>query len=196
MGSIASFRFACLFTEEVDFYIAIDSLIYDDFDLDFVVDKYPEILRKCQISQSRLQQEPPSYTWDEMLKVWHLGTRKSVALENVHHLMKRGAKQSQQDPNKYYFSRDPRLKYILFNPEDKKFVEAIALRLKCPTLYIKAIDSPYASDGFSVVMRELVEKNCSNFESHFIPGTHHVHLNNPEVVLPHIMNFLQKHKFA
>lgn len=180
----------------MDFFIAFDSLIYDDIDSNSLLDRYPEIIRKCQISQSSLQREPPCYTWDEIVKVWHLGTSKSVALESCHHLLKRGAKQSKQDPHKYYFSRDPRHKYTLFTPEDKKFVEALALRLKCPTLYIKAIDSPYAFDGFSVSMRELLEKNCNNFECHFVPGTHHVHLNNPELVLPYIMKFLQKHSFA
>lgn len=194
MGSIAGMRFASVFPDDVDFYIAVDSLIYDDYDLNQVVENFPKILRKIQVIQS-LPGEPPSYTPEEIIKIWHLGTSKSVSMESVPHLMKRGTKASSRDPNKYYFSRDPRLKYTLFSVEDKKFVEALIKRLKCPTLYLKGIDSPYACDEHSVEMRDIVAKNNPDFECHFLNGTHHVHLNNVELVAPLILNFLQKHKF-
>lgn len=196
MGAIASMRFASVFPDDVDFYIAIDSLIYDDYDLDAVVSKIPKTMKKALISQTRLNDEPPTYTIEEITKLWHLGTRKSVALESVQHLLKRGIKASKADPNKYYFSRDSRLKYILFNPEDKKFVEALVRRLKCPTLYIKAIDSPYSADAYSIEMREILEQNNENYEFHFVPGTHHVHLNNPELIAPLIKNFIQNHNLS
>lgn len=196
MGAIASMRFASVFPDDVDFYIAIDSLIYDDYDLDAVVSKIPKTMKKALISQTRLNDEPPTYTLEEITKLWHLGTRKSVALESVQHLLKRGIKASKADPNKYYFSRDSRLKYILFNPEDKKFVEALVRRLKCPTLYVKAIDSPYSADAYSIEMREILEQNNENYEFHFVPGTHHVHLNNPELIAPLIKNFIQNHNLT
>lgn len=196
MGAIASMRFASVFPDDVDFYIAIDSLIYDDYDLDAVVSKIPKTMKKALISQTRLNDEPPTYTIEEITKLWHLGTRKSVALESVQHLLKRGIKASKADPNKYYFSRDSRLKYTLFNPEDKKFVEALVRRLKCPTLYIKAIDSPYSADAYSIEMREILEQNNENYEFHFVPGTHHVHLNNPELIAPLIKNFIQNHNLS
>lgn len=196
MGAIASMRFASVFPDDVDFYIAIDSLIYDDYDLDAVVSKIPKTMKKALISQTRLNDEPPTYTLEEITKLWHLGTRKSVALESVQHLLKRGIKASKADPNKYYFSRDSRLKYILFNPEDKKFVEALVRRLKCPTLYVKAIDSPYSADAYSIEMREILEQNNENYEFHFVPGTHHVHLNNPELIAPLIKNFIQNHNLS
>lgn len=193
MGSIAGQRFASVFPDDVDCYIAVDSLIYDDFDLNLIVDKYPTILKKIELAMTRLDQEPPSYSVEELTKIWHLGTNKSVALDSVRYLMERGTKPSKKDPTKYYFSRDSRLKHALFQPESKKFVEALVRRLKCPTLYVKAIDSPYADDEFSVEMREVVEKNNENYEIHFVPGTHHVHLNNPERLAPLIENFMQKH---
>lgn len=195
MGAIAGFRYASLFPDDVDFFIAVDSIIYDDYDLNLVVDKYPTIFQKSFTAQKRLNEEPPSYTLEEMTKVWHLGTGKSVSMESVKHLLKRGTKPSKLNPGKHYFSRDPRLKYTLFNPENKKFVEALALRLKCPSLYFKGIDSPYSCDEFTVKTRELIEQNNAKFESHFVPGTHHVHLNSPEIVLPYITDFLRRYNF-
>ncbi|KAJ8725597.1 hypothetical protein PYW08_003780 [Mythimna loreyi] len=196
MGAIASMRFATIFPDDVEFYIAIDSLIYDDYDLNDVINRISVTMRKGIIAQTRLDKEPPLYTLEDMIKIWHAGTRKSVALESVPHLLKRGAKQSKTDPTKYYFSRDSRLKYSLFNAEDKKFVEALVRRLKCPTLYVKAIDSPYSSDAYSIEMREILEQTNENYEFHFVRGTHHVHLNNPELVAPLIKNFVKKHNFS
>lgn len=193
MGAIAAMRYSCLYADDVDFFIAIDSLIHDDYDLNLVIDKYPKLMQKGLIEQTRLNQEPPSYTMEEIRQRWHLGTNKSVGLENIQCLIERGVKQSKKDPTKYYFCRDARLKHVLFNPESKPFVEALVKRLKCPTLYIKAIDSPYSSDQFAVEMRDIVERNNENFELQFVPGTHHVHLNNPEVVAPLILNFLIKY---
>lgn len=195
MGSIAGCRYSCICPDDTDFYIAVDHLIHDDFNLDAVLERYPLLFKKNHVAMQRLDEEPPAYTWDEMVKIWHLGTNKSVDLESVPYLLKRGSKVSSKDSSKFYFSRDPRLKYTLFNPESKMFVEALALRLKCPTLYIKATDSPYASDGFSVGMRELIEQNHPKFEAHYVPGTHHVHLNNPGVILPPIISFLRKYNF-
>ncbi|VVD03590.1 probable serine hydrolase [Leptidea sinapis] len=195
MGSIAAMRFASTFPDDVDFYIAVDSLIYDDYDLNQVVENFPRILRKLHQVQMLLDKEPPAYTMDEINQKWHLGTNKSVDIESVKYLAQRGVKPSSSDPNKFYFSRDSRYKYTLFNPESKKFVETLIKRLKCPTLYFKGIDSPYASDPYSVEMREVVEKNNPNFECHFVPGTHHVHLNNPERLAPHIIKFLTKYQF-
>ncbi|XP_053626080.1 probable serine hydrolase [Plodia interpunctella] len=195
MGSIAGLRFASSYPEEIDFYIAVDSLIADDYDLDLVARTYPKNMLNVNLAQTRLDQEPPLYTYDELAKVWHMGTRKSVSIDSAKILMKRGSKPSKKYPNKFFVSRDARLKYILFTPESKPFVETLIKKLKCPTLYFKAVDSPYASDEFSVEMREVIERNNENFECHFVPGTHHVHLNNPELIMPHISQFLKKHNF-
>ncbi|XP_049867363.1 probable serine hydrolase [Pectinophora gossypiella] len=196
MGSIAGFRYATVFPDDVDFYIAVDILIYDDYDIHFVVDKYSAVFKKALMTQKRLDIEPPSYTREEMIKKWHMGTLKSVALESVPYLLERGTRPSKQDPNKFYFSRDSRLKFTLFNPEDKKFVEALILRLKCPTLYIKAVDSPFAVDEFAVSMADMIAKNNEKYEIQYLPGTHHIHLNTPELVLPVIMQFLRKYNFV
>ncbi|KAM3963589.1 putative serine hydrolase isoform 2-T2 [Aphomia sociella] len=195
MGAIAGLRFSCLFPDDVDFFIPIDSLVADDYDLNLFIDKYPSVLRKINVQQTRLNVEPPSYTLDEMAKIWHMGTRKSVSMESAYILLRRGAKKSANDPNRYYFARDSRVKSTLFTPEKKLFVETLVKRLKCPTLYIKAIDSPFSCDEFSVEMREIIAKTNEQFEIHFLPGTHHLHLNTPELVMPLITNFLQKYNF-
>ncbi|KAF9410961.1 hypothetical protein HW555_010093 [Spodoptera exigua] len=195
MGAIAATRFASVFPEDIDFYIAIDSFILENVNTNTLVEKiYPKLLQKAFVTDHWLDKEPPSYTLEEITNTWHLATRKSIALDSVKHLIKRGVKQSKTDPNKYYFSRDPRLKYVILIPEDRKFTEALVRRIKCPMLFLKATDSPFSAGKFSIAMREMIEKQNDKYEFHFVPGKHHVHLNNPELVAPLINNFLHKHK--
>lgn len=197
MGAIAAMRFACVFPDDVDFFVAIDSFILENPDSDKLVNKiYPKLLEKDFVSKAWSEKERPTYTLGEITKTWHLATRKSIALESVQHLLKRGAKQSETDPNKYYYTRDSRLKYVILISEDKMFVEALVRRLKCPMLFLKATDSPFSASKFSIAMREIIQEQNDKYEFHFVPGKHHVHLNNPERVAPLITKFIEKNKLS
>lgn len=193
MGAVAGMRFATVFPDEVDFFIAIDSFLLEIHDSNKLVNQiYPKMLQKDFVSKAWAEKERPLYTLEEITKTWHLATRKSIALESVQHLLKRGVKQSESDPNKYYYTRDSRLKYVILIPEDKLFVEALVRRLKCPMLFLKATDSPFSGNKFSIAMREIIQEQNDKYEFHFVEGKHHVHLNNPERVAPLIKNFLEK----
>ncbi|KAJ8722757.1 hypothetical protein PYW07_003937 [Mythimna separata] len=197
MGSIAGMRFATVFPDDVDFFIAIDSFVLENHNTDKLVNQiYPKLLQKHFVSEGWADKERPTYTLEEITKTWHLATRKSIALESVQHLLKRGAKQSKSDPNKYYYSRDSRLKYVILIPEDKMFIETLVRRLKCPMLFLKATESPFSTTKFSIAMREIVQEQNDKYEFHFVPGTHHVHLNNPERVAPLIKSFVEKYNLS
>lgn len=189
-GAVASTRFACVFPDDVDFYIAIENLVVDDLNLEKIMYKLPKLLKNVD----EIKKQPPLYTMEEMIKMWHLASSESVWIESVPHLVNRTVRASKV-PNYYYFTNDPRLKYLIHSVESKHFVEKLITQLKCPTLYIKGINSTYNVDEHTVAMRELIAKNNSNLECHFLPGTHHLHLNNPKSVLPFILKFLRKHKF-
>ncbi|CAB3236407.1 unnamed protein product [Arctia plantaginis] len=195
MGSLAARRYSGLFPDDVDLYIGIDILVYGYLyeNLDKVMDMYPTLIQKAAISQTRLKNEPPLYTLNEITKIKYFGSNKSVALKRIPYLLERGIKQSEHNPTKYYFTRDPRTKYILFANERNEFIENLIKRLKCPTLFIKATDSPYENDKSSAELQNKLQKNNEKYESHTVLGTHHVHLNDPEKVAPLILNFLNKY---
>lgn len=193
MGSIAAMRYTVLFPESVDYYIAFENLSTEKFSIERLLNYLPDRLLKGQIEQSRLDTEPPSYPYDEVIQIMHKGTGKSVSLETAKYLVARGTKPSKKDNTKFYFCRDSRLKHILFVPEDKDFVRAFAKKMVTPTLYVKATDSKYSSDEFSLEIRNLLQQSNEKFEILYVPGTHHVHLNNPESVAPRISDFLKKY---
>ncbi|XP_075982951.1 putative serine hydrolase [Anticarsia gemmatalis] len=192
MGALAGLRYACLFPDDVDYYISLDGLLSENCDFAEIKKMFPEWMKKGLFTQDLIDKQPPVYTLEEMTTIWHHGTKQSVALESAHYLLKRGAKQSEQDPTKYAFSRDFRLKYVLLTPELKEFAEDIMSRIKCPMLYVKALDSPYSVDEFAVELRDKILKKHEQSELHFVSGKHHVHLNNPERMAPLILEFLKK----
>lgn len=60
-------------------------------------------------------------------------------------------------------------------------------------LMLKANGSPnYEDDNVIDAMLDLYKKN-PNFEMVYVDGSHHVHLNNPERVIPCIQDFVNKH---
>ena len=91
--------------------------------------------------------------------------------------------------NRYYLSRDPKLKSRWVCAFTEDFLLAYASRIKCRVLNIRA------SGGFlrggkpeEVYLHTLdLMQQC---ERHGVDGRHHLHLNNPERVAPLINKFL------
>lgn len=193
MGSIASIRYSVMFPEQVDICIAVENLITEKFEAKYLLESLPSRIKKLEIEQKRLDKEPPAYPYDEAVKILHKGSGNSIDIDKTHYLLKRGTKPSKSDPNKFYFCRDSRLKHVLFVPEDKEFLWYFSEKMTSPLLYIKASESPYAADEFSVGIRDMILKNNNKAEMHYLNGTHHVHLNNPESIAPLIISFLKKH---
>ena len=70
-------------------------------------------------------------------------------------------------------------------------VLAYASKIKCAYLNIRAIpgmkfDHP---ENYQIVL-DRIKLTAKRFEYHEVPGTHHVHLNEPEKVAPIIREFL------
>lgn len=108
-------------------------------------------------------------------------------------LLKRGSKPSPQDPEKVFFTRDNRLKAMLFQRMDNDSLIHYLERLQCQLLVIKAengvkLDPPDVSKRFI----ELYEKQCSRFEMVTVPGGHHVHLVDADTVSKPIVDFIEK----
>lgn len=70
-------------------------------------------------------------------------------------------------------------------------VEEMASHIKCHYLNIRAKNGLHLeSPEIYPHILGLLRKSCASFIYHEVPGTHHVHLNNPEVVAPLLTEFL------
>lgn len=96
---------------------------------------------------------------------------------------------------KFYFTRDPRLKNndiagCFCQDELVQFAENIS----CPIFISKFKNGPYFEriENFYEVL-DVLKKTSIHFDFHYVDGTHHAHLNNPEDVAGLIINFIKRH---
>ena len=120
------------------------------------------------------------------------GTNGSVTKECCPFLLKRNIKKSEKHPQKYFFTRDSRLKNN-FGPDPSQEISIeLAKRVKMPYLFIKATDSPFYERKMYYDQIVDILKTNPDFELHNVEATHHLHLTHPELVAPIITEFLNK----
>ncbi|XP_054724139.1 probable serine hydrolase [Uloborus diversus] len=160
-------------------------------------DKLPDVTRTgienlLQI-EKKLSAQAPVYSVQEAKKRLISGMFNEITDESADILLKRGSKLSNCGKG-VVFSRDIRVKMTedlqKFSHED---LMAYMKRVQCNTLIIigkKSIifksRTPEVLDDFI----NLYKQNCKSFKMVEVDGNHFVHLNNPELVAPHINEFL------
>lgn len=143
---------------------------------------------------SRDESEPPSYPLEVLKEKISKSFINSVDIEYAEYVLRRNIQPSAKDPNKYYVTRDPRLKSIFFGNWAQKELVEYAADVTCPLLFIKASKSGYLENKEnSIEVLETVMKVSPNCHYETVEGTHHVHLNNPERLNRLINKFINKY---
>jgi len=83
---------------------------------------------------------------------------------------------------------DPRLKLPAPTRFTKEQVAAFLRQIACPVLLIRAVPGM----AFSGALREVISNNVKKLTYREVTGFHHVHLEWPERVVPHLDEFLTK----
>lgn len=198
MSSFLSFIFASLYPNRLDMLISIDVVKTRYKKPAQHIEMLATYIEKYLVEDDRLANpfalEPPSYTYEELEKVLHIGSGKSVNLENCHHIIERNINRSTKYPEKYYFSRDGRLKYYFEFTTSPPFAAELARRIhNVPYCVIKGTQSDFINEESDEVI-EILRKNNPHFQLHEVDGTHHVHLNNAPEVAAIINPFILQHR--
>lgn len=141
-------------------------------------------------TETRLSNPRPSYTYDEILEKMHIAWNASLSKEGCKQLLIRGAEKVGED--KYSFSHDlktniPAGFYIL----SAQTSEIMAQNIECPVCFIKGDPgADYEPREDLMKLYEKLEKHVPHAEFHLVSGTHHFHLDVPEIVGPIIDKFL------
>lgn len=189
-GANCSFLFSSYFPKEVDIFIAIDSLkplsVNAPKEIKSVGDKIEKLLQYDSLTQ----ESSPLYSKEDLIKRWVKGSHGSLTPETCEILINRGATKQN---GLYRLLRDNRVKKsvgtYLSQDENLKLAKSI----KCNVLYLKAKEAPYFENKENVLnVKKIIKENANYFEHHNLPGTHHLHLNTPEVVAPIINAFIEK----
>jgi len=174
----------------VDGYIAIDALRPIPREPVKSLRSATEILFKVEEKLSK-RLPPPAYAYDEIVERSYLGRKKSICVDGVKLLLKRGA--TQRPDGLYSFNHDLR---VTIPTGMGRFSSgqtlAIGANIGCPVCVIKGEpgDDYEPRENFLEVVENIRKRSNKKVEFHLVPGTHHFHLNTPELVAPIINKFL------
>lgn len=138
--------------------------------------------------------EPPSYTIDVIKKKMYEGNFESIDMDKCEVLYKRNTKPSRMNSDKFYFTRDNRVKsgsIICWQHEDlKEYMK----RIKCPMIMIRTIGSRFVEkDNYLNDAVNIMKTHNPNFKFVEFNGKHHAHLNEPDKMAVVINEFLAKY---
>ncbi|XP_055841375.1 probable serine hydrolase [Episyrphus balteatus] len=197
MSAINGFIFTSLFPDKCDMYVALDNLkpvlrTKPEHTIKTITERFAGHTK--QIEFALKDTKPPCYEYEEIVERLYKGTSKSISKECCKFILQRNMKPSEEEPNKYYFSRDGRLKSMMFFLFPHEVVVEMAQRIKCPHLFIKALNAPKydMKADYEEVLNTL--KQNPLFEHHIVSGTHHVHLNEPQKIADIVNPFINKYR--
>lgn len=197
MGAGLCYLFASLFPKKVDMLVGIDGFKPPVYEPTTIVRLLENRINNFMVADKRNREntEPPSYSIDEMSEKLSKATRGSVTKELAPYLLRRNVKKSEKYVEKYYFTRDSRLKHIMDGSFHQNVSVELAKRIDMPYLLIKATKSPYFErKEYHDEIVNIVKEHNQKFSFHMIDGTHHLHLSEPEKVSEIISEFINKHK--
>lgn len=198
MSSQLGYYFAGAFPDKIDMLISLDVLKPHSKSPEKIVKDISKRIEVLQLDDVRkkIKTEPPAYIFDDLVNKLHEGTFKSVSKETAPFLLKRNIAKSTVDPNKFYFTRDNRLKGLNYAIPTHDVNIELAKRIICPHLFIKATNSPWyeKKQFYEEVLNMLKEK--SNFKFVSVEGTHHIHLTDPTKISKEVSDFINKHRPA
>lgn len=114
LGGAISFLYAACYPDEVDFMISLDIASPSVKDIIKSSAITGDSIDKFLKYESLQPDSIPSYSYDEVLNIVEDAYSGSITREGAIILMKRGLKPS-SEPERYYFSRDPRLKVKFYS---------------------------------------------------------------------------------
>ena len=192
-GALTSFSYASLYPDETEFVVAIDGLQYEPLDFEkhsrrniYIskdIDKFLEYEEKNSLT--------PSHTEEVAIQRWIQGTHGSLNELAVKTMMIRGA--TKKSDGTYYYNRDPNVKLNASNiGYTMEYLKHSAQLIKSRYLLLRGAESKI-TEYTSKEIVDIMQKTCKEFSIHIIPGTHHLHMVNPEGVAEIVNPFLERH---
>lgn len=194
-SSMSSFYYAAVNPQNVDLFIALDSLEpYNYSTLSNMRKSMSIYLRVIDGNEKTLYEEPPSYTYEQLLDKIVVGSTNSVPKALAHLLITRSVLPSQKHPGKYYFSFDPTWKAYSRDPRHEEDTKIMARQIKCPVLYILGNDSYIRDRNINHTMSVLDywESKNPHLNVHYGPGNHHFLMSHPQSTANYVSPFLQR----
>ncbi|KAI9561446.1 hypothetical protein GHT06_012403 [Daphnia sinensis] len=190
LGGIVGSMFTAISPSMVDKLVMIDIVKPISTPARFQPDKSAKAIESYIQVLKKLEQSPPSYTYEAARERLVQANNGSIDAEAAEVLMRRGTKR--HEDGGYYFSRDLRHVIPTVASYTAEQHAEYAKRVHCPLLLITA------KGGFIYEDRSVIEDfiqiyrdvSKGGFQHAHVDGTHHVHLVNPENIASIVGKFL------
>ena len=193
MGAGSAMMYACTLPDKVNKLILIDGIKPIQVSPCKQPERTAKFLNKMFEFEKKLQTSPPSYDYNEIVDRMVKSYSYSLTENSAKIMLKRGS--APKEDGKYSFTYDPLLKqsnaFSMCHEQQKAFAEQI----KSEILVLRASKSPLFEDKiYYDDIIHIFQNKSPNFIFKHIEGTHHLHLNTPELIVPIISDFLSNNK--
>lgn len=194
MGAITSFIYASVFPERTNLVCALDTLKVQSHNPKLTQRANAWQMKKLIGLKEDLMQTPPEYSYEDLPQRVYEGSLKSVNLDKAKYMIERGTRPSPNNPNKFHFTRDIRVKFMQKFFIDQKIGLEYVKQVKAPYLFFRGDDHDFSESDENIYEAVDLFKQCNeHFEMVRVHGTHHFHLNEPELVGGKLSEFLLKY---
>lgn len=201
LGGICSFLFAVIYEQKIDLLICLDtfkpySWYLNGEEVNFVVESMTTYYKYDQ--RIKKESQPPSYRYEEIVDIYQtreqIDSSMSIKREYLSHIITRAICPSTNNPNRFYFTRDGRLKGIQPYIYSQDACIEMAKRIRRIPFCLTRGNGNFYMDS-NEYLNAAIDSLRGNplFEFHSINDSHFVHLNNPEMVSKLITTFLLKY---
>ncbi|XP_034249143.1 probable serine hydrolase [Thrips palmi] len=192
LGGQTCFMYAAIYPGEVDSLITIDILAPIPLNPQKYIKHGGKTIDEFIRRDLQTEATAPSHPYEDLVKMVLKSPISPDTVEGAKILMDRGSVKTEE--GKYRLTRDTRLKGNSTSGWSADDILKYCLELKTNILCIKAEGSPYFSTKeFFDQSWENVTKAAKNAELVYLPGKHHLHLENVEAVAPVVNKFLSKY---
>lgn len=190
LGAGIAFLYAASYPEETDSIICLDAASPAFLDKSTIIQMTAKSIDKFLKYENRSEKDMLCYPYDVMLEIMMQGHGGSLTLASGEIMMKRGAHWEPASGN-YLFSRDVGLLSLAAFISQDVALE-YASKIICKVLNIKAIPgSKYRKNELYQEILDKIKQNAKILKVYEIEGTHHVHLNNPRLIAPYLIEFME-----
>ncbi|KAK7075368.1 hypothetical protein SK128_014837 [Halocaridina rubra] len=190
MGGGASFLYAATFPEKTKKIVMVDLIKPISVQPEKQPKRSAKSIKELLSAEANHSRTPLYYDYETIINRMIKGYNDSLTEESAKILMKRGTKQHKN--GQYSFTFDPRIKVANLLSMTVEQQKAFAQNLQCKMLIIKASAGPWYEDkAVYDEMLSIYREKTEVFKFVTLEGSHHIHLNNPELAAPVIFDFLK-----
>jgi pimeloyl-ACP methyl ester carboxylesterase len=183
LGGIICMFYAALFPASIDRLVVLDALGPDSASPQAAL----SILRFWVVERDNVfNRKPRSYeSRDALIKKYH-EANPDLSIRAIEILTSRGAWEQKDG---WQFRHSMSLKSPSSYRLTEEAVQTIMRSVECPVLLVRAFQSQPARWQFSFDPAQRIG-SLRSVDVKELPGSHHVHLDDPESVAPHVSRFL------